>query len=126
MAHRLKAAYIGYKAVYESKTGALRHNGRVVIVKLRIPAGALINRTAKDMEEYPDLKTRASVAKVLSITTKRTKSNRKVGWSSWEHGFAYRVGATVRPTFAFDKAEYACRSGIHFFLSRERAVNYSL
>jgi hypothetical protein len=47
------------------------------------------------------------------------------GTSKYDGSFAYRIGATVRPTTPFDEDRWnECSSGIHFFLTEEEAKEY--
>jgi uncharacterized protein YjbI with pentapeptide repeats len=80
-----------------------------VIARLLIPAAA------KRVGGLAGRKCRAEYAQVLE----------GAGFSHYDAGFEYRVGATVRPTQAFDPSVIdACRSGIHFFITRAEAEAY--
>jgi hypothetical protein len=47
------------------------------------------------------------------------------GFSRHDPNFKYEVGKTVRPTKPFCEDRFdECSSGIHFFLTRDEAVNY--
>ena len=67
-------------------------------------------------------KCRTASAKVLSITSIDKKQTFTEGASNHNPGFVYIVGETVNTEY-FEGVE-ECAPGIHFFLSREEAVNY--
>jgi Family of unknown function (DUF5758) len=84
-----------------------------------------------------DYKCRAARAKVLAIETLKTKRSvwfkldevggRKIKFavSKWDRTFRYGVGKVVKPKKKYDPSENSeCRSGIHFFLTRQEARNY--
>lgn len=79
-------------------------------------------------------KCRAASAKVISIRELHGRYDRmgegkalKLARSHYSPKFVYRVGETVRPTKPFnDKYPGECASGIHFFLTKEEAINYHL
>lgn len=84
----------------------LRNN---VICKLKIPAEAKRhNATGR--------KCRAEFAIVLEDG----------GKSQHDETFTYKIGEVVRPREPFDENRWnECSSGIHFFLTREEAEDYS-
>ena len=80
-----------------------------VIAKLRIPADA------KRVGGMVGRKCRAEFAIVLEGE----------GRSSHDSAFVYEVGKKVTPTHPFDPCLLdECRSGIHFFITREEAETY--
>lgn len=90
---------IGYKRLANGK-----------ICKLRIPADA------KRVGGLVGRKCRAEYAIVLEGE----------GHSRHDRSFSYKVGSTVRPTKPFDDNPLQeCRSGIHFFITKEEAEAYS-
>lgn len=47
------------------------------------------------------------------------------GYSTWNDEFEYEVGKVIRPTAEFDERWWEeCASGIHFFMTKEKAINY--
>ena len=47
------------------------------------------------------------------------------GYSIWNDNFKYEVGKVIRPTAEFDERWWEeCTSGIHFFMTKEKAINY--
>ena len=69
-------------------------------------------------------KCRCSKAKVLSITNvSNTKEYDKVA-SDYDKDFIYRVGEIVEVEDFDENRWVECSTGIHFFLTREEAVNY--
>ena len=88
------------------------------IIKLKIPEDALrVSATGR--------KCRASKAKVVSITNlDGTQTDIKEVSSIYDHRFKYKVGETVEVD-DFDTNRWnECSTGIHFFITREEAVNY--
>ena len=89
-----------------------------LIVKLEIPADALrCSATGK--------KCRCSKAKVLSITNADgSDANIDAVASKYDKNFIYKVGETVKVhNFNADRWN-ECSTGIHFFITRQEAVNY--
>lgn len=99
--------FIGYK-----KCGGL-------IVKLLITKDALRSSATTR-------KCRCSKAKVLSITYQDGSDAGIVEVpSNYDYNFVYKVGKIVEvPTFDKNRWE-ECAEGIHFFVTREEAVNYN-
>ena len=51
----------------------------------------------------------------------------ELAYSVWDHNFEYRPGITVKPEQPFDEDRWnECASGIHFFITREEAEQYSM
>ena len=91
-----------------------------LIVKLEIPADALrCSATGR--------KCRCSKAKVLSITTlDGSESDVIFAQSNHDDNFFYAVGETVEVS-NFDPDRWnECSTGIHFFITRQEAVEYQL
>lgn len=92
---------------------------RVVIVKLEIPEDALRSSSTTR-------KCRANMAKVLSIETLDGEICAQLAHSAYDPSFEYQVGKTVSVD-DFDMNRWnECSTGIHFFMTREDAVNYIL
>lgn len=89
-----------------------------VIVKLEITEDSL--RSSANSR-----KCRCSKAKVLSISyLDGTECNDKIANSAYDSSFTYKVGETLE-IGNFNKDRWnECASGIHFFITREEAVNY--
>ena len=90
-----------------------------LIVKLETPADALrCSATGR--------KCRCSKAKVLSITNvDGSDANTDTAASKYDENFIYKVGETVEaPSFNTDRW-HECSAGIHFFITRQEAVEYS-
>lgn len=69
-------------------------------------------------------KCRCSKAKVLSITSLDGKKSFDKIESNYDESFIYEVGKIVEVK-DFDKNRWnGCSTGIHFFITREEAVNY--
>ena len=64
-------------------------------------------------------------AKVLSITNlDGTDADIDVAYSNYDPGFIYKIGEIVEvPDFNNDRWN-ECSTGIHFFMTREEAVEY--
>ena len=69
-------------------------------------------------------KCRASKAKVLSIANVESTETFEQAISHHDRGFVYKVGETVEvENFDTDRWN-ECSTGIHFFITRQEAVNY--
>ena len=69
-------------------------------------------------------KCRCSKAKVLSITDFDNTENFNIAASSYDERFIYKVGEIVEVRdFDIDRWN-ECSTGIHFFITRQEAVNY--
>ena len=91
-----------------------------LIVKLEIPADALrCSATTR--------KCRCSKAKVLSITNvDGSDAYTDTVASKYDKNFIYKVGETVEVrSFNTDRWD-ECSAGIHFFITRQEAVEYNL
>ena len=101
-----KGSFIGFK----------KANG--LIVELEIPSDALRSSATTR-------KCRCSKAKVISITNPDgSPSNVTSIPSSWDGNFVYRIGDIVEVA-NFDTNRWnECAPGIHFFITRQEAVNY--
>ena len=101
-----KGSFIGFK----------KANG--LIVELEIPSDALRSSATTR-------KCRCSKAKVISITNLDGSSSGVTSIpSSWNCNFIYSIGDIVEVA-DFDTNRWnECSSGIHFFITRQEAVNY--
>ena len=102
-----EGSFIGFKKCQDDK-----------IVKLKIPVDALrCSATGR--------KCRCSKAKVLSITNiDGTDANVGMAISKYDRNFIYKVGETIEvPNFNTDRWN-ECSTGIHFFITRQEAVDY--
>ena len=101
-----KGSFIGFK----------KANG--LIVELEIPSDALRSSATTR-------KCRCSKAKVISITNPDgSPSNVTSIPSSWDGNFVYRIGDIVEVA-DFDTNRWnECAPGIHFFITRQEAINY--
>lgn len=113
-----KGGFTAFKQCVEAKSY------KEFVVELYIPARA-------KRSSATSRKCRASEAKVMGIyskTGKRLSARELSGLHIVSHHnnlFEYKLGATVRPTRAFDENRWhECASGIHFFLTFEEAANY--
>ena len=88
------------------------------IVELEIPSDAMRSSATSR-------KCRCSKAKVISITRfDGTEANVDVVYSKYDKDFAYRVGETVEAD-NFDTDRWnECAPGIHFFITRQEAIDY--
>ena len=88
------------------------------IVELEIPADAMRSSASSR-------KCRCSCAKVISITNiDGSPANVDVVYSKHDPNFAYSVGSMVKVT-DFDTNRWnECAPGIHFFITRQEAVDY--
>ena len=90
------------------------------IIELEIPDDALRSSSTTR-------KCRCSKAKVISITNlDGTPSDVKSVASHYDSGFIYNLGETVEvPNFDTNRWN-ECAPGIHFFITRQEAVEYAL
>ena len=84
-----------------------------LIVKLEIPSDA-------KRSSATSLKCRASKAKCLEIENRLTEIS-----SDYDSRFIYKVGETVEVSDFNEDRWNECSTGIHFFMSKEVAKNYS-
>ena len=101
-----KGSFIGFKKAND------------LIIELEIPSDALRSSATTR-------KCRCSKAKVISITNPDgSPSNVTSIPSSWDSNFIYKIGDIVEVT-DFDTNRWnECAPGIHFFITRQEAVNY--
>ena len=102
-----EGSFIGFKKCQDGK-----------IVKLEIPIDALrCSATGR--------KCRCSKAKVISITNiDGTDANVGMAISKYDRNFIYKVGETIEvPNFNTNRWN-ECSTGIHFFITRQEAVDY--
>ena len=102
-----KGSFIAFKKVRDN-----------YIVELEIPEDALRSSASSR-------KCRCSHAKVVSITNKDgSTANVDTVYSKHDSKFAYRVGENVKVD-NFDTNRWnECAPGIHFFITRQEAVDY--
>ena len=102
-----KGSFIGFKRVRN-----------YLIVELEITEDALRSSAT-------GRKCRCSKAKVLSITNiDGTESNTNSARSLWDPDFVYTVGETIEvPNFDTNRWN-ECTPGIHFFITRQEAVDF--
>ena len=102
-----KGFFIGYKKCRDG-----------LIVELEIPEDALRSSATTR-------KCRCSKAKVLSITNlDGSAADVSIVSSKYDVAFVYKVGETVEVlNFNTDRWD-ECSAGIHFFITRQEAVNY--
>ena len=106
-----KGSFIGFKKAF---TG----NGEPCIVELKIPEDALRSSATSR-------KCRCSKAEVISITNLDGEDlNMSLARAHFDNSFIYTIGETVEVK-NFDKNRWnECAPGIHFFITRQEAVNY--
>lgn len=106
-----KGSFIGFKKALSSDTRVK------VIVELEILADA--KRSSATTR-----KCRCDKAKVLSITDFSGVAEFQMAVSIYDNNFIYEVGKTV-VVDDFDEDRWnECSTGIHFFITRDEAVNY--
>ena len=106
-----EGAFIGWKKAEISE--------KQMLVKLSIPASA--KRSSSTSR-----KCRCNKAKVLEIyNLDGTVAEERECYSSYDKNFIYEVGKTVKVD-DFDEDRWKeCTQGIHFFMSRQEAINYN-
>ena len=70
-------------------------------------------------------KCRCSKAKVLSITSLDGRENYDEVASDYDENFIYKLGKIVEVEDFDENRWNECATGIHFFITRQEAVNYS-
>lgn len=110
-----EGSFIGFKSLCSK-------NGRnLFICKLEIPADA------KRSSAF-GRKCRCSKAKVLEIWDMDNKGNYTIpvnsGYSRHEPTFEYKVGEMVYPDSFDDNRWDECSNGIHFFITKQEAIDY--
>lgn len=104
-----EGSFIGFKKAY--------WNNVAVIVKLQIPVDA--KRSSATTR-----KCRCDKAIVISITDKLGVREFQKAVSGYDDNFIYEVGKTV-VVDDFDEDRWnECSTGIHFFITRNEAINY--
>ena len=99
--------FIGWKKVEGNK-----------IVKLRIPFDA--KRSSATTR-----KCRCSKAEVIAIyNLDGTEAGETICHSDYDNSFIYEVGKTVEVTDFNEDRWNECAKGIHFFISRQEAIDY--
>ena len=106
-----EGAFIGWK---QAKVGRLAY----VIVKLEIPASA-------KRSSATSRKCRCDKAKVLEIYNfDGTVAKERKCYAHYDNSFIYEVGKTAKVD-DFDEDRWnECSRGIHFFMSRQEAIDY--
>ena len=128
----LEKDIIAYKAAFIVVYKNGEYIAKPVVVKLLIPAGALVTTGFKRKPSMPMInfnKQRANMAivkKIYSYDMKYAYKSSTIAHSNYAHYFTYRVGEKVVPAIIpFDVNPFAeCSSGIHFFISKEQAMRY--
>ena len=88
------------------------------IVELEIPEDALRSSATSR-------KCRCSKAKVISITNlDGSPADVEVVYSKYDDTFTYEVGKVVTPDSFDEDRWHECAPGIHFFITRQEAVDY--
>ena len=110
-----EGSFIGFKKAFVTvKTSELYQN---VIVKLRITDDA--KRSSATTR-----KCRCDKAEVISITSIDGNTEFKEACSIYDRTFKYKTGEIVSIDNFDDDRWNECSAGIHFFVTREEAVNY--
>ena len=108
-----EGAIIGWKK-------AILSSGERAIVKLLIPGDAKRSNAS-------GRKCRCSYARVLDVQhlDGTPIDHSECVFSDHDRNFFYEVGKTVYPTLPFDENRWdECAPGIHFYITREEAVDY--
>ena len=109
-----EGSFIGFKKAHTTAP-----DFREAIVKL------LITEDAK-RSSATTRKCRCDKAKVISITSLDGKENFTTAYSYYDRIFQYTVGQTV-VIDDFDEDRWnECSTGVHFFITREEAIDYTI
>lgn len=119
-----EGSFIGWKKALISSSEINDIFYTPVIVKL------LILNTAK-RSSGTTRKCRCSEAEVLDIQSANFDGLSLAGmvqeaFSSYDVGFKYKIGETVRVEDFDDNRWNECSTGIHFFITRQEAVDYQI
>ena len=110
-----EGSFIGFKKAYAIVETSKLH--QFVIVKLRIMNDA--KRSSATTR-----KCRCDKAEVISITSINGNTEFKEAFSIHDNTFKYKIGEIVNVD-DFDEDRWnECSTGIHFFITREEAVNF--
>lgn len=140
MSYEVRKSFLAYKAAYVlpwKERDIVRIHNKRVLITLRIAKGALLNE--KPPKDFPRKKLRTNRARVVRmrlLTAKGVLSKKKnhptTAYSGFHsvacastQDFVYKTGAVVKPEFPFNRTDdTTCSSGIHFFRSKQRAMEY--
>lgn len=91
-----------------------------VLVKLELPVGARVVRSLFSN------KCRTDKAKILAITSLDDSISYQTAYSDYDWDYYYDVGEVVEPHLGIfdDRTWISCSSGIHFFETKEEALEY--
>lgn len=101
-----EGSFVAFKKCFENK-----------IVKLLIPEDAKRSSATTG-------KCRCDKAKVVSITSMDGETSYESAVSAYDTDFVYKAGETVYANSFNDNRWDECSNGIHFFITREEAVEY--
>ena len=104
-----EGAFIGWKKAYKNQTKYL--------VKLEIPADAKRSSAA-------GRKCRCDKAEVLEIYTMGGEAFEETVYSRYDNNFLYEKGKTVSVDDFEEDRWFECAPGIHFFITKQEAVDY--
>ena len=134
---------IGWKKALRDEQGEQER----LLIKLRIPKdasrimGVDENYKRYDFKKDKEIfsyklnnykKCRASKAEVLGFfELNGDKLDCKKAFASYRPNgqgkrFVYKIGETVKPQDPFDRSYQTCESGIHFFMTKQRAKGYGI
>lgn len=113
-----EGSFIGYKKILHlDKDVPLEVEDREILVKL------LITEDAKRSSGY-GRKCRASKAKILSMIDIETGKEVSIGRSMYDLDFIYRAGEIIEVDNFDDDRWNDCSFGIHFFITKQEALDY--
>ena len=97
--------------------------GRKYIAVLKLPSLVQIMWDPSDVTA----KHRASKVKVLGFETLKGKScpNMKKARGTFDPDFVYHRGKVAKPKYKFSLKQGVCESGIHFFVSKQKAKKWA-
>lgn len=111
-----EGSFIGFKKAIAYNSG-IPKKPHVVIVKLKVLENA--KRSSATTR-----KCRCSEAEVISITSLDDNCSLTKAFSSFNPDFMYEVGKIVAVDNFDENRWNECSTGIHFFITRDEAVNY--
>lgn len=119
--HKIKTFYIVLKPLICYKKTYLNYNN--LIITLELPKNTIFHLDDYDFTyTSSNVKCRANQAKVISFTP---NTKEKI-YSYKKSTFEYKIGKIVKPRKKFSFAAIDCESGIHFFFTKEAAIDFDL
>ena len=128
--YKYTAKFVGYKSAFSKKelfeVDSLEEDSKEirVIVTLLIPMNAKTNHERKNIFNPIYAKYRTNSAKVINIIDENGKEYNEAYTAFYEKKIIYKLNEIVKSEFD-NNINVVCGTGIHFFLNKFVAYNYS-